>query len=401
MAALAAVGPVGELLLLPDGGGAPITLAHPEVQSPLVRPAPFAYSWPTWTADGAALLVATIEAEAGGQPPAQLLRIETRGEAVASLFRSPEGGGMLGPRMPYYVNPSPDARHVALLAPTPMVGLTLLFLDAEGRGPAQGVARGAPLFSAWSPRSDALLLHVGGEISLLELATAPATQTFASNHTGYRVPAWSADGESFAVCAADGPRFALQRFDRAGKKLEALAESASTAAFTWSPDGAYIALAQLLNADPPRYTGLRLVGLDGAAERRARCGECLAFVWSPSGERLAVLLPTPRDGHVAWLVIDRDGEPVRRFPAFEPSPEFSMAIAFFDQYALSHRLWSADGTRLLACGRMQLNGTPPELLGPTIYVHDLRDGATRSVASGVIAFWSPRPDASAQPKSET
>jgi len=390
LCSLAAIGPVGELFLLPDAGDA-VTLLHPErpAPAPLTRP-PFAYAWPTWTADGTSLLVSTIETGASGQPPAQLLRVATRGESVASLFRSPEGGGLLGPGMPYYVNPSPDAQHVALLTPTPMVGLTLLFLDAAGRGPAQGVARGAPLFSAWSPRSDALLLHAGGELSLLELATAPATQTFATNHTGYRVPAWSADGESFAVCAADGPRFSLQRCDRAGKRQEALAGSASTAAFAWSPDGGLIALARLLHSEPPRYSDLRLIGADGSGERRARCGECLAFVWSPSGEHLAVLLPTPRDGHASWLVLDRDGEPAKRFPAFEPSPEFSMAIAFFDQYALSHRFWSADGTRLLACGRMQLNGTPPELLGPTIYLQDLRDGKSRSVAAGAIAFWSPR-----------
>lgn len=386
---LAAIGPVGELLLLPESG-APRILAHPEQPPASGARKPFAYAWPTWTADGAALLVSTLEAAEGG-PPAQLLRVGRDG-ATTPLFRSSEGNALLGPGMPYYANPSPDARHVALLAPTPMVGLTLLFLDAAGRGPAQPVARGAPLFSAWSPQSDALLLHAGGELSLLEMATAPATQTFARNHTGYRVPAWAADGTSFAACAPDGPRFSLQRFDRTGKQLGALAESASTAAFAWSPDGGLIALAQLLPTQPPRYANLRLVNADGG-ERRARCGDCLAFFWSPSGDQLAVLLPTPRDGHAAWLVLDRDGKPLKRFPPFEPSPEFSMAIAFFDQYALSHRLWSADGTRLLACGRMQLNGTPPELLGPTISVHDVRDGSTRAAAPGVCAFWSPREDA--------
>ncbi|HZQ35588.1 MAG TPA: hypothetical protein VFD32_06620 [Dehalococcoidia bacterium] len=388
---LAAIGPVGELLLLPENG-APEVLAHPEQPPTAGERHAYAYAWPTWTADGAALLVSNLETPSENGPPAQLLRVERHG-AAAPLFRSSEGNALLGPGMPYYVNPSPDARHVALLTPTPMVGLTLLFLDARGRGPAQPVARGAPLFSAWSPQSDALLLHAGGELSLLELATAPATQTFARNHTGYRVPAWAADGNSYVVCAPDGPRFSLQRFDRSGKQFGALAESASTAAFAWSPDGGLVALAQLLPSQPPRYANLRLVNADGSGERRARCGGCLAFLWSPSGEYLAVLLPAPRDGHAAWLVLDRDGLPVKRFPPFEPSPEFSMAIAFFDQYALSHRIWSADGTRLLACGRMQLNGTPPELLGPTIYVHDLRDGGTRAVAPGVIAFWSPRIEA--------
>src|SRR5690348_9864428 len=219
---LAAIGPVGELLLLPDAR-APEILAHPERPSAAGQHRAFAYAWPTWTADGAALLVSTLENPSQSGPPAQLLRVE-RGGAASSLFRSSEGNALLGPGMPYYVNPSPDTRHVALLTPTPMVGLTLLFLDAEGRGPAQPVARGAPLFSAWSPQSDALLLHAGGELSLLELATAPATQTFARNHTGYRVPAWAADGQSFAACGPDGPRFALQRFDRSGKPIGALAE---------------------------------------------------------------------------------------------------------------------------------------------------------------------------------
>ncbi len=395
---LAAIGPVGELLLLPERG-APEILAHPEQPPAVAARGPFAYAWPTWTADGAALLVSTLEVGEASGPPAQLLRME-RGGAVTALFRSSEGNALLAPGMPYYVNPSPDTRHVALLAPTPMVGLTLLFLDAAGRGPAQPVARGQPLFSAWSPQSDALLLHAGGELSLLELATAPATQTFARNHTGYRVPAWDADGKTFAACAPDGPRFSLQRFDRSGKQIEALAESASTAAFAWSPDGGLIALARLLATQPPRYAALRLVDANGGGERRARCGDCLAFFWSPSGERLAVLLTTPRDGYAAWLVLDRDGRPLRRFPPFEPSPEFSMAIAFFDQYALSHRLWSADGTRLLACGRMQLNGTPPELLGPTIYVHDVRDGSTRSLAPGICAFWSPQAEAAGDGQGE-
>lgn len=392
-ASLAAIGPLGELTLLTLDGDtvAASPLAHPEQPPtlPLSR-SPATFAWPTWTADGAALLVSTVEVPSQGTPPALLLRYPLAGEPPAILYTNPDATALLGPRMPHYVNPSPDARHVALLTPTPPAGLSLLFLDAAGRGPAQAAARGSPLFSAWAPRSDALLLHIGGELSLLELASAPATAVFASNHTGYRVPAWSADGASFAVSAPEGGQYTLQLFDRAGKRLGSLAPSASTAAFAWSADGERLALARLVRSDGLRYTDLQIVPLAGGAPRPARCGPCLAFIWSPDGAYLAVLLPAPRDGHASWLALDRDGEVVRRFPTFEPSPEFSIYAAFFDQYALSHRLWSADSSRLLAFGRMQLNGKPPELLPSTIYVHDVPGGDVRAIAQGSVAFWSPQ-----------
>ena len=95
---LAAIGPVGELMLLSESG-APQTLAHPEQPLAGNERRPFAYAWPTWTADGAALLVSTLESGAESGPPAQLLRME-RGGASTALFRSSEGNALLGPGMP-------------------------------------------------------------------------------------------------------------------------------------------------------------------------------------------------------------------------------------------------------------------------------------------------------------
>jgi hypothetical protein len=38
--------------------------------------------------------------------------------------------------------------------------------------------------------------------------------------------------------------------------------------------------------------------------------------------------------------------------AFFPSQDYRTALAFFDQYAKSHHLWSPDGERLIICGRI-------------------------------------------------
>jgi len=386
-------GTAGELAIV-DWAGA----AAPELRMLLdpedPRPSPLsdtpaAFVWPTWTAAGDALLTSTLPVP-GSESPACLVKCALDGGSVEVLYRNPDGTTPLGPGLPHYINPSPDGRHIALLTQTLSAGLMLVLVDvdAAGRGPGQLLTRGAPLFTAWSPASDALLMHAGGELSLMEAATAPSSRLLAANHVGYRVPAWSPEGSRIAVIAPHGDRLILQILDRSGELLTATAVLEGPAAVAWSPDGATLALAEHVRDNTGRYTGLRLVSASGETVRSVESRSCLAFIWSPIGTALAVLQPAARDGEVSWLVVDREGRQVRRFPAFEPSAEFGVYTTFFDQYALSHRLWSADGGALLACGRMQLNGTPPELMGPSIYVQNVASGSVESVAAGRIAFWS-------------
>jgi hypothetical protein len=390
---LVGTGRLGELFLvrMEDGQAQVELLLDPEAPPPApLRHPPMAYVWPTWTGSGDAVLASTLEATREGEPVAQVLRYDAQQRNLQVLYRNPPGTGMVGPGLPHYLNPSPDGAHVALLAQTMPGALSLIFLDARGRGPAQAIARGTPLFTAWSPSSDTLLLHAGGELSSMELASAPSMQLFASNHVGYRVPAWSPAGDRIAVSAQEGPRTSLLVLDRSGRTLASLAPSWPTAAVAWSPDGGAIAHAQMTAAEPPRYGNLQLVDANGGGVRPLYSGAVCAYAWAPQGERLAVLVPSVRPGAASWLVLDRTGKTVQRFPPFLPTAEFDTYTSFFDQYTLSHRLWSADGSMLLAAGRMQHNGTPIEHGSTGIYVFALDDGSVRQVATGVMASWSPR-----------
>lgn len=392
---LAGIGPVGELMLAaPDAGGdfTTASLLDPETGVPPagLSEAPTSYAWPTWNASAGTLFVSTVESGRKGKPAARVLRYDLKNRAPAVIYENPPGTSSMGPGLPHYLNPSPDGRHVLVLTQAASSGLALFFVDAAGRGPGRPIGRGAPLFSAWSASSDAVLLHAGGELSLMELSTAPSTELFATNHVGYRVPAWSPDGRSFAVTTGDGRKHSLVVYDREGHITGSLAPSWGSAAFVWSPDGELIAQAQSRRGQPQRYVDLQLVGTSSHGVRPLRVRECCAFVWSPTSEYLAVLVPDSSGKRVAWTVVARDGSVVRRFPAFQPSPEFSIYMAFFDQYLLSHSLWSADGTWLLGFGRLPYDGVPPELLPSSVYVFHIASGTTRSIAPGGVAFWSPR-----------
>ena len=389
---LAAIDLTGKLIAIqPDGSGGYVQniLLDPEVDAaPALNRLPAAFCWPVWMPDGDAILVSTIEHRQPSEPPALLLRRSTDSGALEVLYRNPPGSSLMGDGLPHYVNPSPNGQHALLLTQSTASGLGLVFLDSRGRGPAQPIARGSPLFSAWSPASNAVLLHTGGELSLMELATAPTTDIIATNHVGYRVPAWSPDGKGFVVTAQQERQHSLLFHDQLGKAVSSLAPSWGSAVFAWSPDGALIAQAQSRRSRPQRYTDLQLINVGKTGVRQLRVAECLAFIWSPTGDHLAVLVPEGSEARAGWLILDRDGAQVRRFPSFQPSSEFAIYTAFFDQYALSHRLWSADGSSILGFGRMSYDGPPPELLPSCIYLHELGDGRARTVAPGSVAFWS-------------
>jgi TolB protein len=389
-ARLAGIGPNGELFLLSVGAGAaPSIVLDPQRSGDSSHaPPPRAVFWPTWMPDGSAV-AASIESGEAGRPDLRVLRMPTDGAEPTPLFQNPPGSSAVGPGAPHYLNPSPDGRHLAILAQFDSSGLVLLFTDAQGRGPAQPLTRGAPLFTAWSPDSGALLLHVGGELLLLELETAPSMQVLASDHVGYRVPAWSPDGGRFAVIAREGRSHALRLFERGGRSVGSLSAAPATGVFAWSPDGSLIALAELGRGAQPLLTRLRLVSVLGGAATAIPNVDCLAFVWSPAGAYLAVLMPGAGDGRCAWWLIDAGGEVVRRFPPFRPAAEFSLYVSFFDQYARSHALWSPDGASLLAFGRVANNGTPPELLPAAIYACDVPSGGVQMLAEGSVAFWAP------------
>ncbi|RME82919.1 MAG: hypothetical protein D6775_09555, partial [Caldilineae bacterium] len=130
----------------------------------------------------------------------------------------------------------------------------------------------------------------------------------------------------------------------------------------------------------------------------------IAFFWSPDGDKLAILSPSqesdtqlgrgpipvpalhhtqPSPPRLDLILLDTTRGSERPLISFTPTPLFlAQLLPFFDQYALSHRLWSPRGDALVL----------PLVSGdgrPQIYVIPV-DGQLpgKALAEGTIAFWS-------------
>ena len=82
--------------------------------------------------------------------------------------------------------------------------------------------------------------------------------------------------------------------------------------------------------------------------------------------------------------VDLASRETRLLTNFTPTPDFLTHLQFFDQFAPSHLVWSADSTKLTFAGAVE--GGP----SMKVWVLDVvGDAPPRSVGDGRLAFWVP------------
>src|SRR5207244_13617159 len=110
----------------------------------------------------------------------------------------------------------------------------------------------------------------------------------------------------------------------------------------------------------------------------------VAFYWSPDATRLAIVGLDTAARTLTWSTVGIDGKTKRALGSFLPSSEFGFELPFFDQYAQSTSVWSADSKRIVYSA--QSSGGQAERL----LVMDA-EGATpaAAVADGGVGVWSP------------
>ena len=353
--------------------------------------------WPTWSPDGRSLAysVARRAVEGTGLSIA-LMTVELSTGEKQELYSNPRVPvPIIADGTPHYMSWSPDSNRLAFLA-MEAEGMALRVGSLDAPGETQRLALGAPLYHAWSADSSRLLLHAGGQLSLVR---SPAFQDFlALSNEGslaFRAPAWSPDGLR-VLSVSEGPsgRNTLVSSDPEGDRAQALAPVGGQVAFLWSPTGEHIAFADAPTPGQPFFTRLN-VTTPGGDEAAALEGEAiLAFFWSPDGQRIAyVALSQERRPSMSWRVVDiADGEP-RTLVEFVPGELFKVLLAYFDQYAYSHSLWSPDSTRILFVGSVpegaKGSAGADAAEEETIYtLNVVGEPVLVPVAQGPIAAWS-------------
>ena len=376
------VGPEFDVGTVLRDGSEPTTVAAPGTAAGGVRTA-LGYTWPTWSPDGRRVAVSRIPGPARGDI-ASLVVFDADGSNERFVHATNDGlVNFVADGAPHYTHWSPDSRRLSFVAPT-AVGTGLgLFETAVVEAAPHLVAEDAPLYHTWSPDSSGILLHRREQLLVHSVADR-STQPIGRNSGNYRVPAYSRSGSWLAYAADIGGGEQLIAWSpEIGDERELWSLNGGVA-FAWSPREDILAATQR-DAFSAGSDGLLLI--DAATSRRRWIfdGSVLSFFWSPDGSRIAIASPGPGDSPLEWLVVDVDTGTARTLTRFVPASDYLTFLQFFDQYAPSHLVWSADSRYLVFAGTI-----PEDDTRPGVWVVDVTGAEEpRAVAAGRLAFWVP------------
>lgn len=353
------------------------------------------FTWPTWSPDATRVAFSGVVRDGEGAPRVSLYLSDPWGRDVRELYTNEPGAvGLLAEGVVHYVLWSPDGTKLAFIAITSK-GLTLfLKLLGTGESPVPVLDQG-PLWMSWSPDSRYLLVHRGLEQFLVDTEGGIEVTPFDLRAVSYRVPAWNPIHDEIAYVSGRGfGQYRLYIGDLASLRQRVVTQVPRQAAFLWSSDGRYLAVALSLLPGGVVYQDLSLYTADGQRRRVGTLGNVVAFFWSPDGRRLAYVTADEEGSVLRWNVLEPDTGENKVVAEFLPSSDQLVLLEFFDQYAYSHSPWSPDGTYLVFAGRLRGKATTASLAsaqGSEIIVADVRSqGLTQVLAPGRLAFWSPR-----------
>ena len=381
------------------------------------------YQFPAWSPDGSRL------AAIGG----------TRANAGVYVFKDSAHSDAVSVHTsralpPIYLSWSRNSQWLAFLAidqTQDTMGLYLAnpFEDGEPRR----ITRGRPCFWDWSPDSRNILMHSGftgddGRLLYLGINDDGTTRVVQNNVARpglFQSPGISPTGKywAFGDLGEEGePRVIID----GGNKFQPLvALHKGVAAMSWNPVGDQLAFISPDEHAQHCYGELRLIDAATGNARILTDQTVIAFFWSPDGRKIAYFtvvtgptsyaellgLDEPMDtggtfraGNVDELLKEQPKTGNRRklrltvwvmdvesgarslLGLFEPLELFiNQFLPFFDQYALSHRIWSPASDALVL---PTLHTDAGEHRMPQITVFRIDQSRPYHIASGVSAFWS-------------
>lgn len=361
------------------------------------------FQFPAWSPDGR--LVAAVGADRTGAGVFVFDDSQTEAASLP-LYADPRDG-------PFYLYWSPDSQQVSFLASHPD-GMALHVVPADGSADSRLLTVGGPLYWQWTADSDQMLVHSGfaGEDAWLELITADGDSTSDSLAVPgfFQAPGISANGRYLAYAEEiTGANSRLVVLDTQSDN-EVQQRHAGIVALAWSPTADQLAFTNGSEPDSTSFVGpLRLLDAATGDIRVLSQEPIVAFFWSPDGRYLAAISIlrsgdgdiNVQSGKTAVGKRPSQGAAQQNLPRlrllvydvaegegrllFEFVPTFTFAtqfLPFFDQYALSHRLWSPQSDALVL--PMVEDGRNE------IFVINITTGQKRFLAEGLMPFWSPR-----------
>jgi TolB protein len=359
------------------------------------------YVFPAWSPDGQS--VASIGVDRQGAT-IDLFSDESNTDAV-ELYQS-------GSETPFYLYWSPDSQQISFLANHPREPMALHVVESDGESDSKMITTGGPFYWAWDPDSSQMLIHTGfsgDEAKLAFVNTIDEVPNDSIADPGFfQVPGISQDGRfiAYAEESLSGSRVVVIN-QETGKQYDAAHNG--VVAMSWSPAANRLAYINSPDADGRGYIGpLRIVDAETNEVTLLSREPVLAFFWSPNGRYLLYMryatdqnndinagLPrAPQRGVVSKpaqqfgapdfdiVLIDTEtGSGQILLQEVEFSRVFySQFLPFFNQYALSHQIWSPASDAVVL--PFMLDGQEQ------IAVLKINGGRVQPLTSGDMAFWS-------------
>jgi TolB protein len=385
----------GEIHAIRPDGTADRKLASGEPLQPIsFRPAADGrdfFTWPLWSPDATRIAAFRVTGE-GQAVVDSVYIIDVASTRIVERYERP------GLR-PIYAYWSPAGDRLAMLLQLDQ-GFSLSLWPDEKSGRPRSLAVGVPFFYDWSKDSRRVLAHLGNDpaspaghsITMFDLASGES-RPISKSPAVFGPASWSAEGKWLAYATLgekNESRLVIADAEEGAEKTTV--PVSPRVAFNWSPVEPVLAVATTTAEDDPVYRELRLVDAQTGKASVLNREPISAFFWSPDGKALLLATRDLESGAWQWLVVDVAKKNARKLARFFPSRPQLMVFQYFDQYALSHRLWSPDGREFVFAGAVENDpASPHPIVSPRIYVVDAGGKApARGIADGHTAFWSPR-----------
>ena len=311
--------------------------------------------------------------------------------------------------VPFYLYWSPDGEAISFLANHPSEGMALHIVGTADDGDSHIVSTGGPFYWEWTADGEQLLIHTGfaGHNSSRLIFVDKDGDDDGENIDDlgfFQAPGISVNGRYLAYAAvtenSDGSEIVI--IDTTSD-VEQHQRHQGLAALGWSPTGNELAFISSANPEGSNFAGpLRLLDAESGEERLLSRETVLAFFWSPNGRYIAYLSFGQNDTEMNAKINSSNAKSSRQFRLpmlnlsvievatgegqqlmtdFQPTALFlTRFLPFFDQYSLSHQIWSPDSSELV----LPMNDSGRE----QIVIVPINGGKTRTIADGSIAFWS-------------
>ncbi len=383
-ARIAFITPQGQLATLNPDGSELRVLSERAMQ----------FQFPAWSPDGKKLAAIGSDAESG------FLQIfeDTAGSTTTEIYRSRAEG-------PFYMYWAPNSEEIAFLANH--ASGTLALHTASATASDKILAFGSPFYWQWSSDSQTLFMHTGFNSAEARLGFSSRVRDTLGNNSlapagRFQAPGISYRGNYIAYATEDssGTRLVLQNNARVNKEeLKRELPHLGIAAMSWSPVTDLLAIMSPSKNAPSYFGPISLLDAQTGMLEPLSSQPAFAFFWSPDGRYIVYFAPAQGGGDFASTLqhaslekvqlpglsinlIDVTAKTDTYLTDFVPSPQFSnQFLPFFDQYALSHQLWSPESDALVL---------PAVIANQINLIVVSITGEVNVIAEGDTPFWNRR-----------